>query len=56
LQSLQRSKISIGIITIQQGNIGAQLNIDSTCDAIVFFILKAEIPKALLLITQEGGK
>jgi hypothetical protein len=42
-------------MTIQQGNIGAQLNIDSTCDAIVFFILKAEIPKALL-ITQEGGK
>jgi hypothetical protein len=43
-------------MTIQQGNIGAQLNIDSTCDAIVFFLLKAEIAKALLLITQQGGK
>jgi hypothetical protein len=43
-------------MTIQQGKIGAKLNIDSTCDAIVFFILKAEIPKALLLITHEGDK
>jgi hypothetical protein len=30
-------------MTIQQGKIGAKLNIDSTCDAIVFFLLKAKI-------------
>jgi hypothetical protein len=44
------------LLACSKENIGAQLNIDSTCNAIGFFILKVKIPKALLLITQEGGK
>ena len=48
LQSLQRFKTIISIMTVQQSNKGAHLIIDSTCDTIILIILRVTILRLIL--------
>ena len=53
LQSLQRSKTSINIMTIQQNTKYAQPFIDSTCDTIVLIILGVTILRLIFRLRKK---
>ena len=56
LQSLQRCKAIISIMTIQQAIKVHNSSIDSTCNTIVLIVLGGNNPKTHLQITQEGNE
>ena len=53
LQSLQKSKTIISIMTVQQSNKGAHSIIDSTCDTIVLIILGIIILRLILRFRKK---
>ena len=53
LQSLQKSKTSISIMTVQQSNKGAHSIIDSTCDTIVLIVLGVTILRLIFRLRKK---
>ena len=56
LQSLQKSKTSISIMTVQQNNKGAHSIIDSTCETIVLIILGITILRLFFRLRKKVMK
>ena len=53
LQSLQKSKTIISIMTVQQSSKGAHSIIDSTCDTIVLIILGVTILRLIFRLRKK---
>ena len=53
LQSLQKSKTIISIMTVQQSNKGAHSIIDSTCDTIVLIVLWVTILRLIFILHEK---